>query len=527
MQSQFRASMDWLHTWSGIVCGWLLYFIFLTGSIGYFDTEIDQWMNPALRIGQTQHRQAEYTEMALAQLREHASGADRWFIVLPIDRNDLLPRIFWQSPEKPDGQRLVRAVGGAAFLDPASGQMLDLKHSLGGQFLYRLHYNLHYMPLGVALWIVGLGTLGMLVALVTGLVVHRRIFADFFTFRPGKGARSWLDAHNLLSVTALPFFLMISYSGLIFFAFTYMPLIALAHYGDDAAGRQAFNAEVYEGGDTYPRIGQPASLAPLAPMLDQAAARWGADRVNGIDIRHPGDAGARVLLRPGQDSPLRSGEIMVFDGVGGELLEIRPAEAAGVKAVYHMLLGLHEGLFAEATLRLLYFMSGLAGAGMIATGLVLWTVKRRQRIERHGERAHPGLRLVERLNAGTVIGLPVGIAGYFWANRLLPDTLAERAAWEGHVLFIVWAAMLIHAALRPRQRLWTEQAALAATAYLLLPALNALSTGRHLIASLTEGDTVFAGFDCAMLFIGTCWAAVAYKCRSRTASTGRHVSKQQ
>lgn len=34
--------------------------------------------------------------------------------------------------------------------------------------------------------------------------------------------RSWLDIHNLLSVTALPFHFVITYSGLVFFAFTYM-----------------------------------------------------------------------------------------------------------------------------------------------------------------------------------------------------------------------------------------------------------------------------------------------------------------
>ena len=46
------------------------------------------------------------------------------------------------------------------------------------------------------------------------MVTHRRIFKDFFTFRPAKGGqRAWLDAHNVTGVLVLPFYLMITFSG--------------------------------------------------------------------------------------------------------------------------------------------------------------------------------------------------------------------------------------------------------------------------------------------------------------------------
>ena len=38
----------------------------------------------------------------------------------------------------------------------------------------------------------------LLVALISGIVTHRRIFADFFTFRRDRSVqRGWLDAHNV------------------------------------------------------------------------------------------------------------------------------------------------------------------------------------------------------------------------------------------------------------------------------------------------------------------------------------------
>ena len=507
MKDHFRQSMAWLHTWAGLVLGWLLFFIFVTGTAGYFDTEIDRWMQPELPAVGAPPAAGQVVGVALARLRERAPAAERWFISLPGERNDPYLRILWQNPKAADG---TRPAIGDEQLDSASGRPLDARATGGGQFLYRLHWRLHYLPTAISEWIVGLATMFMLVAMITGIIVHKKIFTDFFTFRPGKGQRSWLDAHNVLSVVSLPFQLMITYSGLVFLAFTYMPLIVAAYYGPGEAGRQTFDTELFDRGTPIERAGIPAPLAPLGPLLLEAQARWGEARVRGVDIRHPGDANARVLLRRVLDTPLRS-EVLVFDGVSGALLEIQPAVPSTARAVHDVLLDLHEGLYAAPLLRALYVLSGLLGAAMVATGLVLWAIKRRQRVEKAGGVPHAGLRLVERLNVGTVAGLPIGIAAYFWANRLLPLEMAERAAWEGHVLFIVWALMLGHAAWRPPVRAWSEQLWIAAGAFGLLPLLNALTTGRHLAHSLPAADWVFAGFDLAMLGFGIVFALAAHR----------------
>ena len=34
MNTSFRQSMAWLHTWTGLVVGWVLFFVFVTGSTG-------------------------------------------------------------------------------------------------------------------------------------------------------------------------------------------------------------------------------------------------------------------------------------------------------------------------------------------------------------------------------------------------------------------------------------------------------------------------------------------------------------
>ena len=52
-------------------------------------------------------------------------------------------------------------------------------------------------------WIVCFASLFMLIALISGIVIHKRIFKDMFVFRANKGSRSWLDVHNLSSVFAI------------------------------------------------------------------------------------------------------------------------------------------------------------------------------------------------------------------------------------------------------------------------------------------------------------------------------------
>ena len=50
MEQGFRASLNWLHAWSGVVLGGLLFAIFWMGTLSVFDREIDRWMAPMIRL---------------------------------------------------------------------------------------------------------------------------------------------------------------------------------------------------------------------------------------------------------------------------------------------------------------------------------------------------------------------------------------------------------------------------------------------------------------------------------------------
>lgn len=526
MKKGFRQSMNWLHTYSGLLVGWMLFMVFAAGTASYFKDEITFWMKPELHLaGRAMPAQHEVAEHAFASLQQRAPHSTRWFVSMPTEREPGV-RITWAKPPEPrreqaQGASKRRARFDTLMLDAATGLPLAAaRETQGGNFFYRLHFDLHYMPAVWARWIIGFCVMFMLVAIVSGIVTHKRIFLDFFTFRPRKGQRSWLDAHNAAAVLALPYHLMITYTGLVTLMFLYMPWAGDVAYEGD---RGAFTAEVFPaGGPADPQpAGQSASLAPLAPMLALAEQRWPGTPVGRITVNHPNDAAATVILSRQEGHDMGSSQpALTFDGVSGRLLgEVGDDRGAAV-TTRSVLYGLHIGRFADPFVRWLFFLSGLAGCAMVATGLLLWAVKERHKygkVVAHGGSEGWASRLVDGLNVGAIAGLPIAMAAFFWGNRLLPVGLAERAQVEIDLFFGVWAAAAVAGLVRPTRRMWQLQLGLGGLLFALVPLLNALTTSTHLGVSIPLGLWRVVGFDLVCLALGLALAAGAWQLRRREA----------
>ncbi|HBT33962.1 MAG TPA: hypothetical protein DEB15_14630, partial [Pusillimonas sp.] len=266
--------------------------------------------------------------------------------------------------------------------------------------------------------------------------------------------------------------------------------------------------------------------APIMPMLAQAQARW-PHGVDHITVTAPGTNQAVVGLRErGASSLLDRGrnERMQFNGASGALINVTPkAEVDPVTATYNVLTSLHLLRFAGPWLRWLFFIAGLAGTAMVATGLVLWVVKRAPQRRKQG--SHLGHYLVERLNVATIAGLLMAIAAYFWANRLLPVGMAGRADWEIRVFFIAWAACLLHACFRSHQQAWVEQLTLTAVLYFLLPVFGLVYFDTNLIESIATGNWLIAGFDLGLWATAIMLGCAVWFVRTRHAKS-KPVGKQ-
>ncbi|TJZ64734.1 PepSY-associated TM helix domain-containing protein [Chitiniphilus eburneus] len=503
MKDGFRQRMAWLHTWAGLVAGWLLFAMFVTGTLAVFRPEINQWMRPDQAV--TRVSEGEAIDAADRYLRQHAADAARWFIRLPNPRDGVL-EMYWATR---DGE------WHDALLDPGTLRPSVQRATLGGEFFYRFHFELQ-MPYPWGRWLASFAAMVMLVVLVSGIVTHRRFFKDFFTFRPRKAAqRAWLDAHNALGVLALPFHLVITLSGVITLMALTMPAALDARYGADS---DAFYRE--RGGEppVLPRSGVDRPLPSLRPLAEAARRHWPDSAIGTIVVGAPGDANARVTVLQADNAQLRiRGAAVVFDGATGRLLDVMNAPRAAA-LTHDVLYGLHTARFAGGGLRWLYFLCGVLGSLMIASGLVLWAIKRRQR-ETKASRPTFGTRLVEVLNVAAVAGLPLAIAAFFWSNRLLPVGLADRAQVEVWCFFGAWALSGVHAACARPRTVWLVQLRLGAAAFALLPLLSALTTRQNLFQAIMRGQGVEAGFELAALAFAAMLAWSAHKLRPARAPT--------
>ena len=112
-----RQSMSSLHTWAGLLVGWILYAMFLTGTVSYFKDELSQWMRPELpRLSQIPD-QAVVAQRVADELGNMGSGTSQWSMRLPDARNNSV-YAFWRTSTRSPGQRGF----GEANFDPASGQ---------------------------------------------------------------------------------------------------------------------------------------------------------------------------------------------------------------------------------------------------------------------------------------------------------------------------------------------------------------------------------------------------------------------
>ncbi|WP_277962920.1 PepSY-associated TM helix domain-containing protein [Pseudomonas sp. RIT-To-2] len=486
MKEGFRQAMAWLHTWAGLVFGWLLFAIFLTGTLSYFKDEVNHWTHP--EIASHPLDDAAALDKAQRYLEQHAAGMKTWYINLPDERQPYI-QVMYPGPSG----RFANQI-----LDAGSGQLAAARESMGGEFFYQFHYQLQ-LPYPWGRWLASLCALVMLVTLISGIITHKKIFKEFFTFRPRKGQRSWLDGHNAVGVLVLPFHLMITYSSLVIFMTMLLPGNILAQYGKQTSA-------IYD--DLMPSRGvpaaanQPAPLVSLSELYRDFQQQAPGSRLGLIEVDHPGDANASVVFgRHGGDRIVHQiGYGRVYDGVSGALRFDRQVSSVPMM-IAGGLYGMHMGHFAGPGLRWLYFLAGISGTAMIGTGLVMWLGKRQLK---HAKSARQPfhLRLVAVLNVMSMGGLMLAVIGFFYANRLLPFELAGRSGLEVRVFFWVWALSALHAALRPARQAWLEQLGLAALLYAGLPLLNAVTTGQGLNRSLAQGDWAMAGVDLTALAWG-------------------------
>ncbi|RXJ99141.1 hypothetical protein CRU98_07195 [Arcobacter sp. CECT 8986] len=505
MENSFKQSMRWLHTYSGLIVGWLLFAIFVTGTTSFYRTEINTWMKPELQYSKPSIETINIAKQKALEL----SNKSKIQVTLPNSRSNYIS-IMWFEKQK-NSKKPSRVI---KYYDASTGAEITPRQTRGGDFLYRFHFELYGIPKFAGRWIISIATMSMLVAIITGIIIHSRIFKDTFTFRNKANPRGWMDAHILPAVAALPFHIMITYSGLLLFIRLIMP------WGIDAVYQNDFRTFFKD----FSILKQMPMDKPsknsshyvlekknLDNILEKANNIW-PNNIGSFSIDN--ENGSKIEVSPKEKSSIYSlrfdREYAIYDAKSTKLIyqSKTPAGDSVVAKTHATFETLHRARFADSFMRFIFFICGVSGIVLAGTGLILWVEKRKKKYEK---KKSYGFFVVDKLNIGTIAGLFIATAAYFIANRIIGFDIENRQNFEINIFFIVWLLSYVYAFFRNSKKAWIEQFAIASVLYLLIPIINLIIYKDGVF----QRDSIYNYFDISSLILSFIFAVGTYFLRRK------------
>lgn len=484
-----------VHGWAGAVLGLLLYAVIVTGTAAVFANEIKTWSGglPGMSEPMSQPLGA-----VLARLEAETPQEFRDDLSLRATPAGNL-MAFFHTDETVDGTRRERGVlytigPGGRLVSREEGYARDLAasdpYTALGRFYVDLHVRLH-LPNPWGLIVTGILGLAMLVAAVSGILMHRHLFRDIFLLRGRERLVGLRDLHSVAGTWTLPHAFVLAFTGA-YLSFTIavaLPMLAkIAFKGDVREMVTTLNG-------TRNVDARPAAIAGVDDILSDARRRAGAPLVIAA-WENRGRADSRVTIFPAPREGDLTAMRLIYNGATGELIRERPI--VGTKpSLGASLLGLispvHFGNFAGWWSRAVWFALGAASAYVAWSGLTLW-VRRRA-----GQR---GWRALGRMTAWVGGGLPFAMtaaaAAYFISLPSLTTVF-----WTPTVFLIAAALALIPAVwMRAIERV--PPLLFGATGILLavLPLLRAGAGGPGWRAALASGQTAVPMMDFLVMLGG-------------------------
>jgi len=493
MKQNYRASMIQLHTYSGLFMGWILFAIFLTGTLSYFNHEISHWMRGV--VSQPNSHTSQQVDTAYQFLLKQETNTSNWRINLADPRGSEL-FVQWRDE---NGRHSHSLTAEQTQLHSQEKEQ-ENKVTQGGRFFVSFHYTLQLREYG-GRYVAGIAAMTMLIALYSGIFTHRRFIKDFFTLRTRSFMHFIKDSHAVSGIVTIPFVIIICLSALVIYINLFAPWFADEHFDN---GYRQMSREVSERLPEVSREKLPATpLHSLQPVLTHAEKTWPMDvALKSIRFDQPFKSTGRIILEGIDAQTLTNNtQKLIYSSETGEFIGTPSVEGVSRK-MRRVLYGLHEGHFFKVDLRWLSFIQGAIATFLIASGMLIWV---RKRVDKQGH-SRKTLRIVNKVNLIVFIGFPLACLAYFATNQLLPATVASRdvlelSAFNYTLLFCVLAIVLLK--LRTSKLLLTTLGALFSAAVVMIDFSSFLQ-------AIKNEDSIYAGVSFSMwiiLFINLtfCW----------------------
>lgn len=479
-----------VHTWIGISCGFTLFIAFYAGALSMFREPIARWASPPavgvgavslddaprlLQLVAAAHPEARKEGITLhLQGREDEPARVTWVEDAPHAPGQPHEHVHWWATLKPDGTLLAKQEepsGLAEFIE-GTHERAGIPNPWGSYFM------------GVVSLLYG-------VTLIAGVIVLLPSFAkDFLALRIGHNLkRMWLDAHNVVGITALPFHLVIAVTAtaLSLGGPLWSAQESVIYGGKQKIVMTRFFQHYYA---TPKPTGVAGTMLPPAQLLQHLKAQVSGFEPEGMTFKNFGDKAATVTFFGTERGYVGDGGGVILSAATGALLkDNRPSHQAPDHRASLTALSLHTGEYGGITIRWAYFFLGFSGAWLFYSGNLLWVETRRKRARKEGETPQQR-RDAYWLAAGTVgvcLGCVAGLSATIAAAKWLHGHVDDLNRWHEVVYYAVFFASIVWAFARGAARsavhlLWVCAAAtlaipLTTLAALLFPGLGMWAHG--------------------------------------------------
>lgn len=287
-----------LHTWVGICAGILLFICFFAGGLSMFQHDLSKWATPPQKSLNTVELH-QYNDL-VSQVQQRYPEAQKSFQINLNSKEFHYAPIQWQpaqSQAHDDHDFDTDQSAMLATLKPDGTLQVEQENlSKLGWLIEQLHETagipgmLGHHTLGV--YVMGVVSVLYFLALMTGLIILLpTLVKDYFAIRQGKNKkRFWLDAHNVIGITSLPFHILISVTVIVF-AFHdlfYDGLGQLVTKGKPLFERSA----AVQVADPVPQL----DVEKILLQVQQQALGYEVSSVSFNNLDQPAKASARVSL---------------------------------------------------------------------------------------------------------------------------------------------------------------------------------------------------------------------------------------
>jgi len=497
-----------IHSWVGLITGILLFVIAFTGAVSVFARpEIKIWANPEIRAPITIDHQrieqliAEYAPLVPEAYREEI------MIFLPRTRAFAHLNIVFEAHSDEGGAKgILYAFSPTTYElkyrnEGSIEQLFAQRPTDMADFIADFHADLHLgRPVGLLL--TGILGLTLMASIVTGIIIHRKILAQLFTFRPSKSFSLMLnDGHKVFGVWGVAFHSLIAFTG----AFLGLATVLLV----PAAAFVSFGGDQDKLIETFTAMPEPVlteqhQATQIATSLDNAMLYHKDSHVVSATVMAYGDKNAVIYVST-VGGPQVSSLIHSFNSSGepqasyGALSRIEGFSGK----ILDLLFPLHFGNFGGLLVKFIWAILGLTTALLPLTGLMLW-------LERGINSPSPKFSLqtyhrFNRLVMGCCAGVVFATILLFPAQLILARVLNSEYLGNplGWVFFSSWGLSICWTLWMPDMRKATRQLLYAiAISLLLIMPLNILLTGSHIFALFTQQHYVSLSIDLLTFVLG-------------------------